>query len=56
VDGPEFDGLAVDFAELSDRLTAYRPHEKISFDRLQERHECRLDSQVQAAAAAGRSK
>ena len=56
VDGPEFDGLVVDFAELSDRLTAYRPHEKISFDRVQERHECRLDSQVQAAVVGGRSK
>jgi ferredoxin--NADP+ reductase len=27
VDGPEFDAHAVDFAELADRLTAYRAHE-----------------------------
>lgn len=28
VDGPEFDAHAVDFAELADRLTAYRDHER----------------------------
>jgi ferredoxin--NADP+ reductase len=38
VDGPEFDAHQVDFAELSDRLTAYRPHEREAM----ERHECRL--------------
>jgi hypothetical protein len=27
VDGPEFDAHQVNFAELSDRLTAYRGHE-----------------------------
>ena len=36
VDGPEFDAHAVDFRELSDRLTAYRDQEK----RTSERHEC----------------
>jgi ferredoxin--NADP+ reductase len=28
VDGPEFDAHQVDFAELADRLTTYRPHEQ----------------------------
>ena len=28
VDGPEFDAHQVDFRELADRLTAYRPQEK----------------------------
>lgn len=32
VDGPEFDGHAVDYDELSKRLTAYRSDEKISLD------------------------
>ena len=38
VDGPEFDAHKVDFAALSDRLTAYREQEK----RAMERHVCRL--------------
>jgi hypothetical protein len=38
VDGPEFDAHKVDFAALSDRLTAYREQEK----RAMERHICRL--------------
>jgi ferredoxin--NADP+ reductase len=33
VDGPEFDAHQVDFKELSDRLTAYRVHEKAAADR-----------------------
>lgn len=36
VDGPEFDAHAVDFKELSDRLTAYRAMEKDAL----ERHVC----------------
>ena len=32
VDGPEFDGHAVDYDELSKRLTAYQTEEKISLD------------------------
>ena len=36
VDGPEFDAHQVDFAELSDRLGAYREHER----RVMERHSC----------------
>ncbi|MEI8195059.1 MAG: sulfide/dihydroorotate dehydrogenase-like FAD/NAD-binding protein [Phycisphaerae bacterium] len=38
VDGPEFDAHLVDFKELSDRLTAYRPQEKATL----ERHVCKL--------------
>ncbi len=37
VDGPEFDGHLVDFAELRDRLTTYRSYE-------QGDHACRLDA------------
>lgn len=36
VDGPEFDGHAVDFAELADRLTTYRDDERAAVG-----HECR---------------
>lgn len=32
VDGPEFDGLEVDFAELSDRLATYRDFERAALD------------------------
>jgi ferredoxin--NADP+ reductase len=34
VDGPEFDAHAVDFDELSDRLTAYRPQERAAMQRV----------------------
>jgi ferredoxin--NADP+ reductase len=37
VDGPEFDGHKVDFAELADRLATYRPYEAEAMDRLRER-------------------
>jgi len=33
VDGPEFDAFGVDFAELSDRLTTYRPFEQTAMER-----------------------
>jgi ferredoxin--NADP+ reductase len=36
VDGPEFDGHKVDFAELADRLGTYRPFEADAMDRLRE--------------------
>jgi ferredoxin--NADP+ reductase len=45
VDGPEFDAHGVDFAELSDRLGAYRPLEKESLERFRKEHPeeaCRL--------------
>jgi ferredoxin--NADP+ reductase len=47
VDGPEFDGHEVDFAELADRLTAYRRQEKRALDKVLE-HECRLEAQKAA--------
>ncbi len=34
VDGPEFDGHKVNFPELSDRLTTYRPFEQQALDKL----------------------
>ncbi len=33
VDGPEFDGLQVDFAELSDRLSTYRDFEQAALEK-----------------------
>lgn len=33
VDGPEFDGRKVDFDELADRLTTYRPFERAALER-----------------------
>ncbi|HYM83442.1 MAG TPA: sulfide/dihydroorotate dehydrogenase-like FAD/NAD-binding protein, partial [Candidatus Dormibacteraeota bacterium] len=33
VDGPEFDGHQVDFRELADRLTTYRPFEQAALER-----------------------
>lgn len=38
VDGPAFDGLKVDFAELAMRLRYYKDHEAVSRDK----HECRI--------------
>lgn len=37
VDGPEFDAHNVDFRELADRLTTYRPHEQAA----SEQHSCK---------------
>ncbi len=39
VDGPEFDGHQVDFRELADRLTTYRPFEQAALER---REACRV--------------
>ena len=44
VDGPEFDGHLVNFAELADRLTAYRSQERQSLERAE--HECKLQAAV----------
>jgi ferredoxin--NADP+ reductase len=41
VDGPEFDGHEVDYAELADRLTAYRKEEQQSVELLE--HKCKLE-------------
>ena len=38
VDGPEFDGQEVDFAELGRRLTAFKPQEQISYEQYRKRH------------------
>ncbi len=38
VDGPEFDGHKVDFKDLTMRLTAYREHEKQSYNQYLEYH------------------
>jgi ferredoxin--NADP+ reductase len=44
VDGPEFDGHAVDYAELSDRLTAYREQEAEALRRWEAEHPCKLEA------------
>ncbi|TVM16263.1 sulfide/dihydroorotate dehydrogenase-like FAD/NAD-binding protein [Oceanidesulfovibrio indonesiensis] len=38
VDGPEFDGLQVDFNELNKRLTAFKPQEAISYEEWKKSH------------------
>lgn len=52
VDGPEFDAHAVDFAELTDRLTTYKGEEKDAWEKLHADHECKLDAQAAAIAKA----
>jgi ferredoxin--NADP+ reductase len=49
VDGPEFDAFAVDFDELADRLTTYRPFEK---DALAKREACRVGLSTRPRATA----
>ena len=44
VDGPEFDGLKVDFDEMMQRSAFYREQEQLAFERYQ--HECRLAGQA----------
>jgi len=41
VDGPEFDGSLVDFKELSQRLTAFKPQEQQSYEEFKKHHVCR---------------
>jgi ferredoxin--NADP+ reductase len=43
VDGPEFDGLQVDFDEMIRRLDMYKPQEKEVWDRYREKHNCKLE-------------
>lgn len=58
VDGPEFDAHAVDFAELTDRLSTYREQEALAWNRLHELTEgsaagaapCRIHELEQAAS------
>jgi ferredoxin/flavodoxin---NADP+ reductase len=40
VDGPEFDGHEVDFAELTQRLAAYKEEEKRAYEKYA--HECKI--------------
>jgi ferredoxin--NADP+ reductase len=40
VDGPEFDGRLVDFHELSQRLTAFKPMERLSYEEFTKHHVC----------------
>ena len=51
VDGPEFNAHEVDFASLTDRLTAYREHERNVWTRLQTdpTHQCKLQAAMAEA-------
>ncbi len=49
VDGPEFDGHAVDFRQLSDRLTTYRTFEQGA---LEQREACRVPAMAAALVRA----
>jgi ferredoxin--NADP+ reductase len=49
VDGPEFDGRAVDWDLLMARQAFYRDEERFAVERWQ--HECRAEAQLAAAAA-----
>jgi ferredoxin--NADP+ reductase len=53
VDGPEFNAHEVDFASLTDRLSAYRDHERSIWARLQtdEEHQCKLQAALAEAKA-----
>jgi hypothetical protein len=42
VDGPEFDGLQVDFNELLARAKRFDPAERESMRLFREQHDCRL--------------
>lgn len=56
VDGPEFDAHEVDFAELTDRLTAYRRQERRVYEDVLANgadHTCRLDQAVNSRAKDG---
>jgi len=46
VDGPEFDAQQVDFAELMDRLSTYRPYEQAAMER---REACKVPALAAAA-------
>jgi ferredoxin--NADP+ reductase len=53
VDGPEFNAHEVDFASLTDRLTAYRDHERGIWTLLQadKAHQCKLQAAMAEAKA-----
>jgi ferredoxin--NADP+ reductase len=48
VEGPEFDGLRVDFDELADRQATYRPFEKAA---LEQRQACKVGLRTEALPA-----
>jgi len=54
VDGPEFNAHEVDFALLTDRLTAYRDYERTAWARLRDdpAHQCKLQAALAEAAEA----
>jgi hypothetical protein len=47
VEGPEFDGLRVDFDELADRQSTYRPFEKAA---LEQRQACKVGLRTDGTA------
>ena len=47
VDGPAFDGHKVDFDELIKRLATYKEEEKISLERFNKAHECKLINKIE---------
>lgn len=47
VEGPEFDGFSVDFAELADRLSTYRPFEQAALER---RQACKVGLRTEVTA------
>lgn len=54
VDGPEFDAHLVDFGELSGRLNAYRDHELVASERINQGgngHQCRLEEAAKAVSS-----
>jgi ferredoxin/flavodoxin---NADP+ reductase len=53
VDGPEFNAHEVDFASLTDRLSAYRDHERSVWARLtsDEEHQCKLQAAMAESKA-----
>ena len=53
VDGPEFNAHEVDFASLTDRLSAYKDHERSIWARLKtdEEHQCKLTAAMAEAKA-----
>ena len=52
VDGPEFDGHQVDFGNFLQRAGMYREYERQSYEKLQQKHQCKLEQQIQASEKA----
>jgi ferredoxin--NADP+ reductase len=55
VDGPEFDGYAVDFELLLRRLSLYRHEEEQAYKRFTYSHQCRIDKGLQKQRVQGKS-